>query len=528
MKNKDHNIYKKHFSQFCTTSGFLFIFFMAGCSPHLTAQDRSKDIEFLAQWAKDCHPLVELDQKYKGLPNYADLKPKYVQLAEQAKNNEEFFKVVYGYFNLIGASGHGFLLTGLSLDFYMLEALFHGGVISDIPWYKFPRASYWAKLFENRCFAHPPFQIVRRDNEYVITDDWRRKGITIPAGSRISHVNGMTCPEYVDRLKEQTWLRYVAGNTDWITRNLLVVNEGKGFKGWTVDFLRPDGTAAEMFVPYKKGFPSGTSEFTDWGKNANCVCVELTDDVGYIRVKSMIGLFIKNDRKKISKFLDRSGGKYRKLIIDIRHNSGGLIYYGCDNLIRPFLDQTVVYKQTTGIKRKILTRLGPDGVERLRRGVSTWAYDLKTEETKPPEGFDSKEWVFYEITRELKPADRYNFSGDIFVLIDAGTSSAADVYANDVRRIGYAKLVGQNTYGSAGTYFNAVMVRLPASGMIFMLEADLLINTDGTYDEITGTAPDIELPPCELPASVTKDELLRDEWIRKIIEGSVGSKIKDG
>jgi hypothetical protein len=528
MKGQNRHIYKKRFSQFCVILGSLFVFVMAGCSPHLTAQDRSKDIEFLAQWAKDCHPLVELDQKYKGLPNYADLKPKYVQLAEQAKNNEEFFKVVYGYFNLISASGHGFLLTGLSLDAYMLEALFHGGIISDIPWYRFPRAFYWAKLYEDRCYVHPPFQIVRRDNEYVIRDDWRSKGITIPAGSRIQRVNGMTCPEYVDRIKEQTWLRYVAGNTDWITRNLLVVNEGKGFKGWTVGFLRSDGTMAEMFVPYKKGLSSGTSEFTDWGKKGNCVCVELTDDVGYIRVKSMGGLFIKHDRKKISEFLDRSGGKYNKLIIDIRHNSGGLLYYGYDNLIRPFLDQPAVYKQTTGIKRKILTRLGQDGVERLRRGVSTWAYDLKTEEINPPEGFDGKEWVFYEITRELKPADRYNFSGDIYVLIDGGTASAADNYANDVRRIGYANLVGQSTYGSAAAYFNPVLVRLPASGMIFVLEADLLINTDGTYDEITGTAPDIELPPCELPASVTKDELLRDEWIRKIIEGSVEGKIKGG
>lgn len=500
---------------------------LAGCSPHLTAQDRGKDIEFLAQWAKDCHPLVELDQKYKGLPSYADLRPKYVQLAEQAKNNEEFFKVVYGYFNLIGASGHGFLLTGLSLDAYMLEALFQGGIISDIPWYRFPRASYWARLYEGRCYVHPPFRIVRRENEYFTSDNWRSKGRTIPAGSRIQRVDGMTCSAYVDRLKEQTWLRYMSGNVDWITENLLVVNEGKGFRGWKVDFLRPDGTMAEMFVPHRKGLSNKTSEFTDWGKG-NCVCVELTEDVGYIRVKSMGGFFIKNDRKKISEFLERSGGKYSKVIIDIRHNSGGLVYYGCDNLIRPFLDQTAVYKQTTGIKRKILTRLGPDGVERLRRGVSTWAYDKKTEETEPPEGFDGDEWAFYEITRELKPSDRYNFNGDIYVLIDGGTGSAADTYANDVRRIGYAKLVGQNTYGSAGTYFNAVMVRLPASGMIFMLEADLLINTDGTFNEITGTAPDIELPSCELPTSVTREELLKDEWIATIIQGSVEGKMDGG
>jgi len=60
-------------------------------------------------------------------------------------------------------------------------------------------------------------------------------------------------------------------------------------------------------------------------------------------------------------------------------------------------------------------------------------------------------------------------------------------------------------------------VRLPESGMIFMLEADLIINADGSFDEIEGTPPHIKLEPADLPESITKEALLEDEWIRKIL-----------
>lgn len=55
--------------------------------------------------------------------------------------------------------------------------------------------------------------------------------------------------------------------------------------------------------------------------------------------------------------------------------------------------------------------------------------------------------------------------------------------------------------------------------MMFRVETDLVINPDGSYNEMTGTKPDIELPPGDLPASVTEEELLKDEWIKKIING---------
>jgi hypothetical protein len=66
-------------------------------------------------------------------------------------------------------------------------------------------------------------------------------------------------------------------------------------------------------------------------------------------------------------------------------------------------------------------------------------------------------------------------------------------------------------------YVGPPFIRLPASGMIFRAETDLVINPDGSYDEISGTPPDIELLKADPPASITKDDLLKDAWIQKII-----------
>jgi hypothetical protein len=55
--------------------------------------------------------------------------------------------------------------------------------------------------------------------------------------------------------------------------------------------------------------------------------------------------------------------------------------------------------------------------------------------------------------------------------------------------------------------------------MAFRVETDLVINPDGSYNEISGTPPDIELPVSDPPKSITKEDLLEDEWIQKIIAG---------
>jgi hypothetical protein len=50
------------------------------------------------------------------------------------------------------------------------------------------------------------------------------------------------------------------------------------------------------------------------------------------------------------------------------------------------------------------------------------------------------------------------------------------------------------------------------------VETELVINPDGSINELFGTPPDTKLEPADPPKSITKEELLKDEWIKKIID----------
>jgi hypothetical protein len=522
MKYGSFNTCNKNATQSIAVFAILLLSFgSGGCvsPPKLTAEDRRSDIEYLARWARNYHPCVEVNSKPGGMPDYEKLLPKYMDLAEQAETNEEFLEVVSGYFTLIGASGHGYMLSGDLLRHYMLESLFTGAKgLTDIPWDRFWVAWYWARL-QQSGFAHPPFRIIRVGDDYFTGEDWSYWGKRIPEGSQIVAVNGMSCSEYKDYLKQETALRYVVGNADKLAEPLLVMNEGRGFRGWNVSFRLPDGSVCNRFVPQRKGHPDNfhKSKFTDCRKS-NCECVELSDELGYVRIKCMKER--KSAEKKIRHFLDKSQGRYKKLIIDLRHNPGGSAFCSYDALIRPFLDEPLVYKQTSGVKRELLADFDPELVGVLRFGCSKSAWETFVDEVPPPEGFDPNEWTFHEISREVKPSDRYAFDGDLYVLMDQGSGSATEIYLDAIKRTGSTTLLGQRSYGALAGYMMPPVMRLPKSGMIFRMEGDLDINLDGSINEFTGVQPDVELPSCPLPDRVDRESLLKDEWIKWVLADS--------
>jgi hypothetical protein len=490
---------------------------LSSCAPQLTAEQRRQDIEFLADWARDCSPTISMNELHAP-DGIETLRSRYVELAEGADDNSEFVQIVYGYFHRIGQLGHGYVYPKDNLWLLMLESLVTGGKgMIRQPWDQFPRAMYWSELLEE-SFVHPPFRILQKESHYFTEDSWTDWFRTIPKGSQIVRVNGMTCPDYAQHLRENTWLRWIVGNTDGIEQQLLIVPDGQNFRGWDVEFLLPDGSNRGAFIPAKKGRMSGQkTEFLDWNKG-NCICIELGDTVGYIRVKGMVHPLRTADENKIRDFLKRSKGHYDKLIIDVRGNGGGSTFYVYDTLIRPFLRQSVAYRQISGIRRKYRAEMTAGDAEHLRGGVSIWAWETRIEETKPPKGFDPNEWIFYAIDRQVKPSNRYDFDGRLYILTDRGSGSATETYADAVQRIGLGTLVGQRTAGALGGYFMADSIRLPASGMIVRLEADLDFNSDATVQERIGTRPDVELEPCDLPETTTKVTLLKDPWIRKVLD----------
>ncbi len=529
MRDQSCSIRKKCIARSVFVLIVLLAFVIAGCvtAPKLTPEDRKQDVQFLADWARDYNPFVELNEKYKNTPSYEALLPRYLEFAENARNNEELFQVVNGYFKVIGASGHYYLIGEEMLKWAKLGS-FLGIIKLGITPGQFDRARYWAKVAGNLSTrAHPPFRVEGKEGRYFTGDDWRYDGATIPKGSEILKVNGMTCSRYLDYIKADTSLKYDAYPKSWVDYFLMIVDEGPSFRGWQVDFGLPDGGKLAAFVPKIKGFPNSKEEKVRTVEpKANCTCLELTDEVGYIRIKAcMSGAlsylfrgFIKKDRNKIKNFLERSQGRYSKLIIDFRNNGGGLPQYGYDVLISPFLDEPVTYSQVVGVKTKYLADTDKSVLQFLRKDVSTKkAYVVCVTQTQPPEGFGTNQWTFYELTRKVEPHNRYDFKGDLYILINGGCFSAADDYVNAVKRIGFATLVGRSTAGGVACYVGPPFIILPASGMAFRVETDLVINPDGSYNEISGTPPDIELPWADPPASITREDLLKDTWIQEII-----------
>ena len=67
----------------------LFAFLSCSRAPEVTAEQRTEDIEFLARWAKEYSPMVPVNERYGGLPGCGELRPRYVDLARNAKDNRE-------------------------------------------------------------------------------------------------------------------------------------------------------------------------------------------------------------------------------------------------------------------------------------------------------------------------------------------------------------------------------------------------------------------------------------------------------
>ena len=529
MKSGSCNIWTKRIAQLVVVFAVLLVLFGPGCSvtaPKLTPADRKRDIQFMADWARDYSPFVELAQKHKGTPDYEVLLPKYLEYAEQAESNEMFYRVAVEYFRLICPVGHAFLPSEGHLKSIRRWALLCFADIGINP-FAIQQSLYWPRhAWKWTLTVRPPFGITYKDNKYFTDDDWW----TVPRDSQVVKVNGMSCPAYLDYIKKNTVLKYSAYPKDWTKEYLLVIDEGEDFKGWQVDFILPDKSTQNVFVHALRGLPDPrarkeriqTVEAKD-----NCTCIELSDEVAYIRIKSMetggdlsyvIPSLFRKDGKIIKAFLDDANGKYHKLIIDVRNNGGGSPYYVYENLIRPFLNESVTYDEVSGLRRKYRDSLTKSELRTLRKWISGKKDNvIDTEEIDAPEGFDANDWIFYRITRRLEPGNRYNFNGSVYVMINKRTFSAADIYANLVKRLGIGKLVGQNTSSGYAAYIQPTHLRLPASGMIFVVETELCINPEGRVHALFGTEPDIQLEPADPPKSITKEDLLKDEWIKKII-----------
>lgn len=184
----------------------------------------------------------------------------------------------------------------------------------------------------------------------------------------------------------------------------------------------------------------------------------------------------------------------KDIIIDMQGNGGGATRAWIDGIVLPLLGEPIPpYYILRGVKSGAFNQY-------LWGGANP-----PTEE--PAETTDAILKLFPEFQEEMlsqfdafsiqrnsisQISDQYvGFDGNIWLLIDNGTYSAADQFSIFCKKTGFATLVGTETGGN-GAGSTPYLFALPNSGLLVRYEAFYAFNDDGTCNALVGTKPDIE------------------------------------
>ncbi len=485
--------------------------------PQLTPAQKAEDMRYLLDLTREVSS-ADAAWAAGGLENPLDFPETWIERARQTKNNLEFLDLILQFSVHLQQVGHG----GLVFDwkYNPVDSLIH-----DIPKKAFDRAPLWQQMLPALpWYAHADLDIVYQQGEYRLASPAKTASLDLPAGARVVRVDGQPVSQYVLGQQYRDFLYFDPLLNQWFLYPLLRIDPGLSRSTWNVAFVLPDGSQVEAEVEKHGGWigldrPLETAE-------DNIRCVILTDTVLYIRAATFYYDRFQSDARALRSCFDRFGPQADHLIVDVRGNDGGEIWSYIENLIAPLAKKDAVFTITAAVKDSFYRRWG----------WRFWYYqlinsneltDARTRvsriETLNHHPLASAGWQVRRVTRTVPPAENpYPFSGRISVLADQVTLSAGDSFTAAMQQSGMARVYGANTNGLGSGYQARTVYALPNSGMMLYMDAELTLNPDGSFNQISGTLPDVFLSPSTFPtafpADFSREALLADPWIQAVIQ----------
>lgn len=494
----------------------------------LTSKQMEEDFIYFTKIVKDTYPFGEYVSAEKGLENINKLDNEYITRAKACKSNKEFMSIFKEYLTRLGQAGHANILTDRDLK--------TNNSINDFinRWYintdkeAINRTVYWNLLFnESTKSAYCNLDIKYLDGNYTLINDYyidKNNNKMIPKNSVIVKINNIGVDEYIKTLQNRTYLKYDPIKNKPYNYNLFSIDDTTNMDYWDISLKLPNGDVCKYRISKIYGKrPQNDDTDTSVYSSSNVVCCELSQDVGYIKIFSFNSKFINNDRKLIQGFMNKSQGKYKKLIIDIRRNPGGDPYYWMNLLVQPIIKNTITYEEKAAFKKDFIKRESLRFYAYKYSSSALISKRYNTVEVKQitDKNFNPKDWTIYSIKREIKPENSYNFNGKVYVLIDSDCFSAADDFSAMIKRTKFATLIGTNTGGGNNAFMPSPIYTLPNSKITFKLESELNFTIDGKVNEPIGTYPDIWMEkstyPTAYPTRYDVDSLKKDLWIKSVL-----------
>lgn len=214
----------------------------------------------------------------------------------------------------------------------------------------------------------------------------------------------------------------------------------------------------------------------------------IKDKLAYIRISSLIGMeYINQDRDIVINYLNEIKD-YPFLIIDIRGNGGGDSRYWAYFLLPNIIDKKYETKNYLLIKsgelnKKIIEQMNFNKDVKTFLDNSLFSDDVK----KILSNFDG--YTTWNISVEPNK-DSIRFKGKIYLLVDNGVYSSAEMLASFCKETKLATLVGSRTAGD-GIGFDPMQVALPNTAFVLRFSNNMGLTESGSINELDQTMPDI-------------------------------------
>jgi C-terminal processing protease CtpA/Prc len=305
-----------------------------------------------------------------------------------------------------------------------------------------------------------PFELCARNGKVYIAQNYSSNN-TITAGDEILEINGLPMADII-----QTVIKYVPGE----------LIETRHY--WTAKIL-PFLLANIYIMPKQKTivlqrdakiFNTIVSDITYLARkklNVNAPSYEFTitmDSIGLMTIRT----FDIHNRNKFKTFLDSSfsilnTNQYKNLIIDVRDNSGGNTEY-CRVLINYFATTSWDRPQINSWKISSLSKkhFFSKVMEWYHYPVFPFLLFMKTFRAGI---FGKKGSIvhFYKDENHQYSSRDKVFSGNVIVLANTGTYSAANDFVQTVKYFKFARVIGQSTGQPNSGFINLIQFELPHS-----------------------------------------------------------------
>lgn len=346
--------------------------------------------------------------------------------------------------------------------------------------------AYLKRAHRKHTEYHFPIELTNYKDDIFIKKDFIYKDNIITKGTAITHFNNTPIDSIINNLN------FITVGHDFpnkhIQKSLTIENFKYNYslifgnqKQSTITVIRNNVNQNKTIkIDHIPNNIQSKSE----NKKQITLTIEKNTGIGIIKINSFNDLsFLNQTFKKGLKnsFKELKANRINNLIIDIRNNTGGE-YYLMKKLYSYLINKKATINFEANVKKEAIDHL-------------SFSHKLNLAKFKKEKNGNLLNIL--KLTKEVKPKKRYQFNGEIAVLINHGTFSAASIFGSIIKSQKRGTLIGTESGGGYQSTYGGFFKYIELNNSKFIIQIPLvefiLQENNININNRTNLKPDINI-----------------------------------